>query len=122
MATDKTMFTIRYHPMCHLPEALRKYVVNARYVLFDPWEWDYQTAGMSEQDHTNAAISIGNSVAIQGSPCIDCGLYTHCGGWNRIYAAGFDGADLVAVVSPEHTQYMGYLHDQNPANGERGFF
>jgi MoaA/NifB/PqqE/SkfB family radical SAM enzyme len=116
------MFTIRYHPMCHLDEEYRKYVVNARYVLLDRWEWDYGTAGLPPESHWNECLNIGNSVAIQTAPCTRCGLQMHCGGWNRVYAAGFNGAGLEGVTMPIETQVPGYLHDQNPANHEKGWF
>lgn len=118
----KAMITVRYHPMCHLSPEYRKYVVNARYVLYDPWEWDYGAAGRSDESYWNAALDVGNTVAIQADPCRACGLNIHCGGWNRIYADGFDGALLQAVEMPEETKIPGWLHDQNPANHGNGWF
>jgi hypothetical protein len=120
----KKFLTIRYHPMCHLSPEYRKYVVNARYVLYDPWEWDYGTAGMSDTDHWMAAMQMGNSVAIQEAPCRKCALYTHCGGWNKTYAHGFDGANLTMIpmdLTHAEMNYPGALHDQNPANAEKGW-
>ncbi len=119
------MFTIRYHPFCHLTPRWWKYVVNARYVLFDPWEWDYGYY------HENAAFVwrnaqvMGESTAIQGEPCLRCELRRHCGGWNRHYAAAFDGADLFPIKKVpfeyDHVcQREGGLHDMNPANAHCG--
>lgn len=116
------MFTIRYHPMCHLDEKYRKYVVNARYVLYDPWEWDYGHAGDDAGASWNAAVSIGGTVSIDREPCVSCGLRMHCGGWNRVYAAGFEGAALRAIEMPADTQSPGWYHDQNAANSARGWF
>jgi len=119
---EKAMLTIRYHPMCHIAEKYRKYIVNAQYVLFDPWEWDYSSAGLSEEEHLQAAMNIGHSVRITSEPCKSCGLMLHCGGWNKVYAAGFNGADLQAIEMPPETKQVGWLHDKNPANSGKGFF
>lgn len=123
---DGTMLTIRYHPMCHLNDQYRKYVVNAQYVVYDPWEWDYDgSAGMNEESLWKIALNVGGAVSITGEPCSRCGLKIHCGGWNRVYAAGFDGAGLKAVdVSTVGIGHLrpGYYHDQNPANNSNGWF
>lgn len=116
------MFTIRYQPMCHLSEELWKYVVNARYVLYDPWEWEYGNAGKNDSEYYSAAVAIGNGVAIQGYPCNQCGLQVHCGGWNKTYANGFNGASLQPVSRPVGEKYPGFYHDQNPANLAKGYF
>lgn len=117
------MLTIRYHPMCHLSPELWKYVVNARYVLYDPWEWDYGHAGDTEASLWAAAVhEIGDSVAIKGTPCSKCELQMHCGGWNKVYAAGFEGAGLQAQTGTEIPDKPGWLHDQNPANRAKGYF
>lgn len=120
-------FTIRYHPFCHLNSKYWKYVVNARYVLFDPWEWDYGSHGKSFEAIYQDSIGMGNSVAIQGAPCNQCKMQLHCGGWNRIYAAGFNGANLKPIldVPDEYKnvwQNRGGLHDMNPANNLKGYF
>ena len=118
----KSMVTVRYHPMCHLAPEYRKYVVNARYVLYDPWEWEYGNAGKSDEEYWKAALEIGSSVSADDQPCAGCGLRMHCGGWNRVYAAGFAGAGLTAIDMPEESKRPGWLHDQNPANQGNGWF
>ena len=119
----RAMFTIRYQPMCHLNPELWKYVVNARYVLYDPWEWDYGAAGLSDDAHWQSACSLGEGVAIKEEPCKSCYLHMHCGGWNRTYAAGFNGADLFQPpLFNEVGQNPGDLHDMNPANHGKGYF
>jgi MoaA/NifB/PqqE/SkfB family radical SAM enzyme len=121
----EAMLTIRYFPMCHLPESLRKYVTNARYVLSCEYEWDYGSCGLSKEDHWKRSLEIGGSVSINTEPCASCGLRMHCGGWNSVYAAGFDGAGLHAIPFDGIDQTPGWLHDQNPSrrisNG-RGWF
>lgn len=120
---EQIMLTIRYHPMCHLNPEYRKYVVNAKYVVYDPWEWDYEgSAGLTGESLEKVADKIGNSVAINEEPCTKCGLRMHCGGWNKVYAAGFGGASLQAWLLPEMVQHRGWLHDQNPANHGKGWF
>lgn len=116
------MMTVRYHPMCHIGERYRKYIVNARYVPYDPWEWLYSNPNAPEAEYWEAACKLGNSVAVQEAPCVSCGLRIHCGGWNKIYAAGFDGAGLKAIDMPEATRIPGWLHNQNPTNQGKGFF
>jgi MoaA/NifB/PqqE/SkfB family radical SAM enzyme len=119
------MFTVRYHPMCHLREDLRKYVVNAQYVLYDPWEWEYEHHGESKEQFWRSALVIGGSVAINEEPCRSCDIRIHCGGWNRVYCRAFGqpGEVLRAVKLPEGWKMTaGWLHLQNPANLERGWF
>ena len=120
-----TLFTIRYHPMCHLRPDLWKYVVNARYVFFDPWEWNYELQVRDLKALWEAAVRCGKSVEVAGKPCSECKLYRHCGGWNRVYAAAFGGAGLSAIqdIPEEYASVInlnGGLHDLNPANHERG--
>jgi len=113
--------TLRYHPFCHLDRKYWKYVTNARYVLYDPWEWEYGHCGDTDDQLWNAAVSqIGGAVAIGGSPCKDCAVQMHCGGWNATYARAFAGADLHAIPWNDElsaaARIPGYFHDQNPAN------
>lgn len=119
------LFTIRYHPFCHLSPRWWKYVVNARYVLFDPWEWDYGYYHENPAFVWRHAQEIGESTAIQGAPCVECVMRRHCGGWNRTYAAAFGGADLFPIkrvpFEYDHVcQRDGGLHDMNPANAHCG--
>lgn len=116
------MLTIRYHPFCHIGEQYWKYIVNARYVHYDPWEWDYGHAGLNDEQLWAEAQAFGRTQSIEGPPCCFCDLKMHCGGWNRVYAAGFDGAHLVAVKDRKIPQAPGYFHDQNWANGAKGYF
>jgi MoaA/NifB/PqqE/SkfB family radical SAM enzyme len=126
MEEQGMLFTIRYHPLCHLSPKYWKYVVNARYVLFDPWEWDYGWFHLDLAVVREHAMQLGESVAIQGVPCSQCKMRLHCGGWNRHYAVAFDGADLVPITKvPYEYDHVfrreGGLHDMNPANGLKGF-
>jgi MoaA/NifB/PqqE/SkfB family radical SAM enzyme len=121
LLAHNVLFTIRYHPLCHLSPEFWPYVTNARYVFFDPWEWNYELQVHDLDALWRAAINCGNTVAIHGQPCCECVAQRHCGGWNRIYAGAFDGAGLKAIREiPD--QYAdgwdtdGALHDRNPAN------
>jgi MoaA/NifB/PqqE/SkfB family radical SAM enzyme len=115
-----TLFTIRYHPLCHLSSEFWPYVVNARYVPFDPWEWNYSLQFQDVDKLWQDALTLGNSVACD-QPCQDCAALLHCGGWNRTLAATLDGAGLKPIhEAPEQYQAVwdqpGGLHDLNPAN------
>lgn len=117
----KTLFTIRYHPFCHLSPEFWKYVVNARYVAFDPWEWNYDLQVHDLGRLWNYSVGTGEGVAIKTPPCSKCAAYRHCGGWNRTYAAAFGGADLTPITEPpaeyrDVWEIDGGLHDMNPAN------
>lgn len=118
------MFTIRYHPMCHLAERWRKYVVNAAYVLYDPWEWDYGHRGEPDHAFWRSAIQMGGSVSINENPCSVCEAFIHCGGWNRVYCNGFGKPPeiLKAITMPPNTACRGWLHLLNPANSGKGWF
>lgn len=115
-----SLFTIRYHPLCHLSPKFWPFVTNARYVLFDPWEWDYGRHSNSVEDVWPHAVGMGESVANRGPECSSCGAYQHCGGWNKVYADTFAGADIRPVVAPEEWQELikqrGGLFMLNPAN------
>ena len=119
------MFTIRYHPMCLLRPESRPYVVNAQYVLYDPWEWEYIHLGEKNDVFWRSAQAMGGSVAITEEPCRSCGLKIHCGGWNKVYCRGFgEPKDILrGIVEPGPARYTaGYYHVQNPANLEKGWF
>ncbi len=128
---ENTQFTIRYHPLCHLSEKYWKYVVNALYVVYDPWEWCYNNifpkSGYYEIQKN--AFKIANNVAIQGNPCSQCSVKIHCGAWNKVYANAFDGANLKAIKTGEvseenrkHLNEFGHFFKQNLANSEKGFY
>lgn len=115
--------TLRYHPFCHLSPKYWPYVVNARYVLFDPWEWEYEKLSNNIEDVWRAALSLGDAVAIRSTPCTDCDLQIHCGGWNNSYAQAYEGAGLCAVKGlAQDTKVRGYYHDKNPVNMLKGWF
>ena len=114
-------FTIRYHPMCHLAPKYWRYVVNARYVLFDPWEWNYSLQAHDVEALWQDALRLGESAAC-GEPCNRCLVRRHCGGWNQTYADAFGGAGLLAITEDAWEfdgpawNKDGGLHDLNPAN------
>lgn len=115
-----TYFTIRYHPLCHLAPKYWPYVVNARYVFFDPWEWNYSLQVTDLDSLWGDSRRCGESVACQ-EPCSKCSAYFACGGWNRTYAAAFGGADLKPIMEPPDAYKdvwgkRGGLHDLNPVN------
>jgi MoaA/NifB/PqqE/SkfB family radical SAM enzyme len=118
-------FTIRYHPICHLSPKYWKHVVNARYVLYDPWEWDYGRYQPNPEAVWPAALAMGESTAIQGQPCEDCTMKLHCGGWNRYYVAAFQGAALKTIQEIPFEgpgfKHPGTFHDMNPANSLKGY-
>jgi len=120
-----TLFTIRYHPFCHLSPMYWKYVVNARYVHFDPWEWNYDLQADNLDRLRKYSVNCGESVSIKTEPCKSCLAYRHCGGWNQRYADAFNGADLKAIteVPGEYEPVWhreGGLHDLNRANCQSG--
>lgn len=114
-----TLFTIRYHPFCHLDPRFWPYVVNARYVFFDNTEWNYQLQAHDQDTLWKASVAMGDSLACR-EPCTRCLAYNHCGGWNRSCADVFNGAGLQPIPTiPDVYQEIwnndGGLHDLNPA-------
>jgi MoaA/NifB/PqqE/SkfB family radical SAM enzyme len=115
--------TLRYHPMCHLQPKYWKYVTNALYVVYDPWEWCYNGIypnNTAEEMRANAQ-DVGDTVSIKTEPCISCDLYQHCGGWNKTYADGYNGADLHSIKDDSVGEF-GSIFLQNPANNLKGYF
>ena len=115
-----TYFTIRYQPLCHLAPRYWAYVVNARYVAFDPWEWNYSLQIHDLEALWRDSVACGESTACH-EPCDRCSAYRHCGGWNRVYAEAFSGAGLKAITEPpmiyaDVWDTDGGLHNLNPAN------
>lgn len=122
MQESDVMLTIRYHPHCAIGRKYWPYIVNARYVHYDPWEWDYGHAGMDETTLWNEAQAFGRTQSQEGPPCCFCDMRMHCGGWNRAYMTAFDGAGVQAIKDPQISQVPGYYHDKNWANQEKGYF
>ena len=117
----KTLATLRYFPMCLLDPKYWKYVTNAQFVLFDPWEWDY--GYLSEDIEKMWAVASASAVrnGITGKPCTDCILKPHCGGWNRFYAGAYNMDGIHAITSvPSSLSHAvmarGGIFDLNPAN------
>jgi len=119
-----TLFTIRYHPLCHLAPHYWMFVVNANHVYYDPWEWNYDLQVNDLPRIEQKARELGEAVACK-TPCDQCLARRYCGGWNRTYAEAFDGAGLQPIREvPEMYRAVwdqeGGLHDLNPANHETG--
>lgn len=115
-----TNLTLRYFPLCHLEPDYWKYVVNARYVLFDALEWDYGHYSPYIEEVWPHALQMGESVRVKGWPCERCMAEMHCGGWNKAYADAFSGASLKPITQvPDQYEKVwkdrGGLHDLNPA-------
>ncbi|MDD5394917.1 MAG: radical SAM protein [Thiothrix sp.] len=115
-------FTIRYAPMCLLPKQYWKYVTNARYVVYDPWEWEYQSSHLSPEALWTRAKDFGDSVGIQGEPCASCDLQIHCGSYNRTMFAMFPDMGICAIEDENIPKIPGWLFDQNPATHEKGWY
>jgi MoaA/NifB/PqqE/SkfB family radical SAM enzyme len=116
LIAESKLFTIRYHPLCYLRPDLWKYVVNAKYVPYDPFEWNYN---VTLDPDINGALSyhLGESIA---NKCDGCKMRLHCGGWNKMYAKGL-GVKLPVIreIPDEYASVwdkVGGLHDMNPAN------
>jgi len=118
-------FTLRYFPMCMVKPNFWKYITNARFVLFDPWEWEYGQYSKDVEKVWRAAVVTGKKVGIKGEPCNSCLLKEHCGGWNRIYANAFNlkGLKSIKQFPPKLEKTInkrGGLFDLNPANSLEG--
>jgi MoaA/NifB/PqqE/SkfB family radical SAM enzyme len=119
-----TYVTLRYHPLCHLSPEFWPYVTNARHVLMDPWEWNYSLNITDVDKLWIDSVALGEAVACQ-TPCNECLAYRHCGGWNKKYADGYEGAELQPITTvPEQFadvwETEGGLHDLNPVNALTG--
>lgn len=116
-------FTVRYHPMCHLGDKWWPYIVNAKYVFFDPWEWNYSLQVHDMERLKRDSFAMGVSVGGR-QECSECLALRHCGGWNRNTAL-VSSARLIPITEvPPHYQHDweedGSLHMRNPANHQDG--
>lgn len=119
------LFTIRYHPFCHLDSKYWKHIVNTKYVNFDPYEWNYELQADNIPALWNASCKMGAGTRTQ-DPCNRCELSRHCGGWNvknvnGINMQGEEECKLTAInTSPEEYRKVwkldGGIHDMNPVN------
>lgn len=119
---NKKLFTIRYHPMCHLSPEFWPYVVNTRYVLFDPWEWNYSLQADDPVALWRDAVKMGDSQIEHGGPCDHCAARRHCGGYNKRNVSA-TGDTLTAVREEDIPDaYVpvwnrdGGVFDMNPVN------
>jgi MoaA/NifB/PqqE/SkfB family radical SAM enzyme len=120
---QKLYLTIRYHPMCHINPKNRKYITNAKYVVYDPGEWEYDSVHLDEEALWSKAKELAGVGKHDGKECFVCGLRIHCGAWNANMINLFDGAGLSCVQTSEEENVRGYFHDQNPFNTEfKGWF
>lgn len=117
--------TVRYHPMCRLDPRYWPYVTNARFVYFDPFEWNYELQANDVESLWRESRRIGDGVA--AAPCRTCATFPHCGGYNTRCLNAIDGE----AISPHGLDdvpemYMGDLDvdggifDRNPLNGHSG--
>lgn len=123
---NKKMFTIRYHPFCHLDPEFWPYVCNTRYVLFDPWEWNYSLQADDPASLWRDAVSMGDKQVEPGGECDKCVARRHCGGYNRRNVEA-TGDPLVAVTQvPKQYEFLkaweenGGLFDMNSVNHLHG--
>jgi MoaA/NifB/PqqE/SkfB family radical SAM enzyme len=120
---NNKLITLRYFPFCKISESYRKYIVNAYYVAYDPWEWVYNDAfpNSGEQKIQQSAEWLGG-VGHHSPPCTNCDAFNHCFGFNKYYIAGFENMAGIRSIHglSEVQKQIGYYHDQNPANGLNG--
>lgn len=90
-------FNIRYMPFCHLDSSLWKFVTNARWVVFDPYEWLYSLDARDKMKVWQLGVSLGNTVACH-EPCNSCLARPHCGGYQAVLAGTLGGAGLKAIA------------------------
>lgn len=128
------LFTIRYHPFCHLDPEFWPNIVNTKYVLFDPWEWNYSLQADDIPALWRDACKMGEGTRTT-DPCRSCSALRHCGGWNVRNVAGINAAlslplledapreeCRLTAVPDSPAEYVevwdvdGGLHDLNPAN------
>lgn len=118
------LFTIRYHPFCHLDSKYWKYIVNTKYVNFDVWEWNYELQADDIPALWRAACKMGEGTRTT-DPCNKCQAAKHCGGWNVKNVNGINASGnpvkLTAINnSPEEYKKVwntdGGIHDMNPVN------
>ncbi len=119
MTERNQLFTIRYHPLCHLDPAYWKHVVNTKYVLFDPFEWTYSLQADNIPALWKDALKMGEGTRTT-DPCNSCSALRHCGGWNKRNVDGV-GCTLTAITKapPEYAKVWdidGGVHDLNPVN------
>jgi MoaA/NifB/PqqE/SkfB family radical SAM enzyme len=76
---------VRYYPMCQIDEKYRRCVCNDSHVMFDPYEWDYQTTPKTLDRFKQWGIDTSNCVELKEEPCKSCDLFNICGGINKAF-------------------------------------
>jgi MoaA/NifB/PqqE/SkfB family radical SAM enzyme len=126
LLAGKRWFTLRYFPFCHLQPKYWQYVVNAYYVQFDPWEWEYGQYNKDDIRSTfRGARALRKNVRVETCEA-RCLAWRHCGGWNRNYCNALGGDSILKPITEipemykEHWDRDGGLHVLNPANLHSG--
>ena len=117
----QVMMSVRYHPMCHIRSEYRKYITNAKYVVYDPFEWQYNSSHLDGEELWRVAEGLGTVGSHEGE-CAKCDAWIHCNGWNKGMIIAFDGAELKPITLEDNQRVRGFYHDQNPTNSHRGWF
>lgn len=76
---------VRYYPMCGLPEKYWRCVCSDISVMFDPYEWDYETMPKTVDKYHQWGIETSKANEEKGEPCCDCDLQDICGGANKFW-------------------------------------
>jgi len=83
LENNKIGVNVRYFPYCGLPSRLWRTVCNDLHVMFDPYEWDYETSPKTVDRFFQWGEETSNCVEEKGEPCNACGLRKACGGANK---------------------------------------
>lgn len=76
---------VRYYPMCQIDEKYRRCICNDLHVMFDPYEWDYETLPKTNERYYEWGKVTSNNNEEKGKPCNECDLQNICGGINKYF-------------------------------------
>lgn len=76
---------VRYYPMCRISEKYRHCICNDLQVMFDPYEWDYNTMPKTIDRYYEWGRVTSNNNEEKCYPCNKCDLQKVCGGGNKYF-------------------------------------
>lgn len=95
---------LRYYPMCRIKKEYRRCVCNNYQVMFDPFEWDYETYPHTFENMFNWGLNQSTRIDWKGFPCNICSLKNICGGIKTSYNIATSGTMINEVEEDFKTE------------------
>ncbi|MFX0132417.1 MAG: radical SAM protein [Candidatus Hodarchaeota archaeon] len=108
---------VRYYPMCRIAEKYRRCICNDLQVMFDPYEWDYNTLPKTDERFFEWGRVTSNNNEEKCQPCCECSLQNVCGGANKFWHAASSHVygESLDKIEGENIEDFSYYRKENIA-------